>query len=55
MSLICSDSRNLPPLIDETPPVSLAVTHAFTSVCNKSDVNKKKKTHKKNDVTKSNV
>ena len=48
MSLISFRFPNLPPLFNETPPTSLAVTHTLTSICNKSDA-------KKNDVTQSNV
>ena len=37
MPLIPSDFPYLSPLFDETPPTSLAVTNAFTSVCNVFD------------------
>ena len=48
MPLIPSDSPNLPPLFDETPPTFLAVhvTHAFTSVCNVFDAKKRRYSQK---------
>ena len=48
MPLIPSNSPNLPPLFDEIPPTSLAVTHAFMSICNVSGA-------KNTDVIQSNV
>ena len=47
MLMICSDSPNLPPLFDEAPPLSLAVTHAFTSICTVIDAKTKKQKKKK--------
>ena len=46
MPLIPSDFPSHPSVFDETPPATLAVTHAFTHICNVSDA-------KKNDVTQS--
>ena len=42
MPLIPSDSPTLSLLFDGNPPISLAVTYAFTSIYNISDANKRR-------------
>ena len=47
MRLIPSDSRNLQPLFDETPPSSFSITHAFISNLKISDAKKKNRNQKR--------